>query len=224
MYHLSRLIKLGAANSGLTGLKCQLVDVTGANVGSVITTGFVELATGSGEYGFDYSSYPASFRGFGKVFKSDGTTFLTSFNVNPEEGENVDAKISSIATTVVVSPLVASVANAISPDNDITVYQGTAPTLAFSSLKDSTGATINLTGQHVRFVVYSKVPLDTTILLEKDTGGAGVTAGNGTASVTLATTDTATIGRWRYFLWLIDSPATVLAEGHFGVVQAVKGS
>ena len=85
-YTLSIPIVLGAAATGKT-LKAQLVDTAGADVGSAVTTGFVEI--GKGNYGWTYAAFPDGFRGFVKVY--EGTLpagLLAVAAINPEEAED----------------------------------------------------------------------------------------------------------------------------------------
>lgn len=85
--------------SGETGLtlSAQLTDPAGANVGSAITTGFVEF--GLGLYGWDSGvNIPDSHRGFVKISAtappgSVGLKVIAS--INPEEAEYTDAKVTS---------------------------------------------------------------------------------------------------------------------------------
>lgn len=109
-YQRDCAIALGAGQTGLT-LTAQLVDTVGANVGAVISTGFVEI--GVGNYLWHYAAYPDGFRG-GVVFLS-GATVKAFTSVNPEEAENVDAKVTSRATVAGVLDE-ASVACAGKPD------------------------------------------------------------------------------------------------------------
>lgn len=99
-YTISIPIALGSSQVGLT-LKAQLVDTTGSNVGSAITTGFVEI--GLGNYLLT-ASIPDGHRGGIKILKSDNT--LMAFGaINPEYVENSDAKTSTrLATAGYTAP------------------------------------------------------------------------------------------------------------------------
>lgn len=68
--------------AGLT-LSAQLVNSTGANVGSAVTTGFVDL--GSGFYVWHYESFPDGHRGAVKF--SAGGALKAIAPINPEEAE-----------------------------------------------------------------------------------------------------------------------------------------
>ena len=84
-YNMSISLILGTSQIGLS-LSGQLFDTTGTNFGSVITTGFVEIGTGS--YLFNLT-VPDNFRGGVKIFpSSDSSNILTIVSINPEEIEN----------------------------------------------------------------------------------------------------------------------------------------
>jgi hypothetical protein len=73
------------APPGLT-LEAQFVSTANANVGSAITTGFIEF--GSGIYGWT-GSHPDSHRGYVILRVSSGGTIHAVFAVNPEEAEKL---------------------------------------------------------------------------------------------------------------------------------------
>jgi len=91
-YTLDFSLALGSAKAGLT-LNAQLVDTAGANVGSAISTGFVDM--GNGNYLWHYAAFPDGHRG-GVKFYEQGvpSTILAFAAINPEEAENVDKKVS----------------------------------------------------------------------------------------------------------------------------------
>ena len=93
-YTLDFALALGSGKAGLADLRAQLVDTGGANVGSAVSTGFVEI--GAGNYLWHYAAIPDSHRG-GVAFYSNATpaTVLAFGAVNPEEAENADAKTST---------------------------------------------------------------------------------------------------------------------------------
>lgn len=97
-YTLNFSLALGASKTGLADLRAQLVDSAGANSGSAISTGFIEIGTGN--YLWSYGSFADGFRG-GVKFYSNATpaTILVFSAINPEEAENIDAKISTRSTT-----------------------------------------------------------------------------------------------------------------------------
>lgn len=81
-YTLSFDLNLGTL--GLT-LEAQLVDTTGATVGGVVTTGFVEI--GSGFYLFTHTAIPDGHRGGMKIQDTGGGTLRGFRSINPEESE-----------------------------------------------------------------------------------------------------------------------------------------
>lgn len=92
-YQIEVGLNLGAANSGLT-LEAQLVNTAGANVGSAVTTGFVEFGA-SGNYLWNYASMPDSHQG-GIIFRlSGGGAVKTFVAINPQEVEFTDVKTST---------------------------------------------------------------------------------------------------------------------------------
>jgi hypothetical protein len=100
-------IALGASQTGLT-LKAQLVDADGVNVGSEITTGFTEIA--NGYYLWYYDGFPDGHRG-GVKFLTTGNVFKAFHSINPEEGENLDAKVGTrLAAADYTAPDNASIA------------------------------------------------------------------------------------------------------------------
>lgn len=101
-YTFTHGLSLGSSKTGIPDLQAQLIDTTGANIGSAVTTGFVE--TGSGGYIWTYTGFPDGFRGgikFSTV--SSPATILASISVNPEEGENLDIKLSTLQTNIIQS-------------------------------------------------------------------------------------------------------------------------
>lgn len=92
-YQLTTSVTLSSAQTGLT-LRAQLVDTSGVNSGSEITTGFSEI--GNGFYLWNYSSFADDFRGGVKIYESGATTPVLAFRaINPEEGEYTDVKTST---------------------------------------------------------------------------------------------------------------------------------
>lgn len=94
-YTLDYSIALGPGMTGLT-LAAQLVNTSGASVGSEVTTGFTEI--GDGNYLWHYTAFPDGHRG-GVKFYEDGApgTILAFAAINPEEAEYTDDYISDIA-------------------------------------------------------------------------------------------------------------------------------
>jgi hypothetical protein len=77
-------VVLGGGNTGLT-LEAQLVDTAGVDVGSAITTGFVEI--GGGNYEWTNAAMPTGFRGVVKFNISPGGTLMAIVAINPETVE-----------------------------------------------------------------------------------------------------------------------------------------
>lgn len=87
-------LALGAGKAGLSDLCAQLVNTAGAGVGSAVTTGFTEI--GSGCYLWHYASIPDAHRGGVKFYSAAASSVVLAFAaINPEDAENLDAKIST---------------------------------------------------------------------------------------------------------------------------------
>jgi hypothetical protein len=90
-------LALGSSYTGLSDLRAQLVDTSGADTGAAVSTGFVEI--GNGFYLWNYAAFPDGHRGGVKFYSNASpATFLAFASINPEELENVDAKVSTRAT------------------------------------------------------------------------------------------------------------------------------
>ena len=95
-YTLDFSLALGSSKTGLT-MAAQLVDTTGTNTGSEITSGFAEI--GQGFYQWHYAAFADSFRGGVKFYEDGQTGTILGFAaINPEEAENADAKTSTRST------------------------------------------------------------------------------------------------------------------------------
>lgn len=93
---------LSADAAGITDLRAQLYDTAGANVGSAISTGFVDL--GSNWYHWHYASFPDGHRGGVKFYRASAPTVILAVTaINPEEGENLDTKLSLLATATALA-------------------------------------------------------------------------------------------------------------------------
>ncbi len=97
-YTLDFSLSLGGSKTGLT-MAAMVVDTSGGDVGSEVTSGFTEI--GEGFYLWNYASVPDAHRG-GVKFYEDGVagTILAFAAINPEEAENLDADLSGIETKV----------------------------------------------------------------------------------------------------------------------------
>ena len=88
-YTLSTLISLGKSKVSLS-LSAQLFDTNGSNIGSYITSGFVEI--GQGNYLWTYNGFPSGFRGGVKFFsQADYSTVLAASPINPEDAEYINS-------------------------------------------------------------------------------------------------------------------------------------
>jgi len=100
-YTNSISLALGSSKAGLS-LSAQLFDTAGTNVGSLITTGFVEI--GQGNYIWTYSGFPDDFRGGVKFYNvAAPATVLAATAVNPEEIEtvkNIESKVDAIEAVI----------------------------------------------------------------------------------------------------------------------------
>lgn len=101
-YQLAVNLVLASTDTGLS-LEAQLIDTAGASVGSAVTTGFVEV--GLGNYLWNYASFPDGFRGGVKFSISGGGALKAFVAINPQDGEHLDAKIT---TRLAASSYVAS--------------------------------------------------------------------------------------------------------------------
>ena len=69
-YALTYNLSLGSGMTGLTDLRAQLYDTLGADVGSALSTGFVEI--GGGIYTFTAAAIPSGSRGGIKFYERGG--------------------------------------------------------------------------------------------------------------------------------------------------------
>ena len=67
---------LGSSKTGLS-LQAQIVDFANIPVGGLVTTGFSEI--GSGNYMWNYSLFPDSFRGGVKFYDQSSQSVVLSF-------------------------------------------------------------------------------------------------------------------------------------------------
>lgn len=99
MYKATIGVVLGVSKTGQT-LSAQLIDSSGATVGSEVATGFVEV--GQGNYLWTYEEFPDNFRG-GVKFLSEGQ-IMAFATINPEQLEYVDVKISTRSSGAATVP------------------------------------------------------------------------------------------------------------------------
>lgn len=111
-YRVTVSVNLGLGETGVV-LNAQLIDTSGSNVGSLITTGFVEV--GNGTYLWDYSLVPDDFRG-GVVFTDSGTSEVVSImSLSPEDVELIGEILSGVGSITVPDPLENQVPGSYSP-------------------------------------------------------------------------------------------------------------
>ena len=145
-YTLDFSLSLGSSKTGLT-MAAQLVDTSGSNVGSEVTSGFTEIGTGF--YLWHYASIPDDHRG-GVKFYEDGVagTILGFAAINPEEGEHLDQQLTTLFTTALTEAYAtdgsaATLAQAIymiMQFHNERVHDGDAGTLSVKKLDGSTEA------------------------------------------------------------------------------------
>lgn len=108
MYTLTYSLQLGPAHAATNDLRAQLMSVSGANVGSAISTGFINI--GSGFHMWTYANMLDSHRGGVKFYSNAAPTVVLAFlSVNPQEAENADVK-SSLLSTLTTSDIDARLA------------------------------------------------------------------------------------------------------------------
>ena len=92
-------LNLGSSRVGEI-LRGQLLTSSGTAYNSAIASGFTEI--GNGQYLFDYSQYPANFRGALVVYPSGSpyTSGYLTIGFNPESFEYIDDRMSNIASGV----------------------------------------------------------------------------------------------------------------------------
>jgi hypothetical protein len=99
MHTLDFALPLGKGKTGNAAkLRAQFYDSTGTDAGAEISTGFVEI--GAGNYHWHYAAIPDDFRGGVKFYLSDNPEVLAIAAINPEEGENMDVKFSSLTSSL----------------------------------------------------------------------------------------------------------------------------
>ena len=114
MYTLTFSLGLGPAYAATSDLRAQVVDTAGANVGSAISTGFVNI--GSGFHLWNYASMPDDQRGGVKFYSNAATSTMLGFvSVNPQEAEYTDVKTSTRGTSTLTTTDI---------DNRLVAYDG----------------------------------------------------------------------------------------------------
>jgi hypothetical protein len=164
-------IALGTSQTGLT-LKAQLVNDSGANVGSEVTSGFFEV--GRGNYLWNYAAYPDDFTG-GVKFINDADEVLMAFvalnagDFGAGSGGSGDDPLESLVPGSYASGTAGAalgrigvgritVTNNVTPGGDVYLFVGDSyletngNALEFT---DELGTAPDLTGLEVRFYVQS---------------------------------------------------------------------
>ena len=91
-------LALGPANTGIADLRAQLVDTAGVSVGGAVSTLFTEIGTGF--YLWHYTAFPDGHRGGVKFYSNAAPATILAFTaINPEELENVNAKLSTLSAS-----------------------------------------------------------------------------------------------------------------------------
>lgn len=111
-------IGLLADAEGLT-FSAQLINSAGSNVGSAVTTGFIDL--GDGYYSWTYTGFPDAFRGV-VTFTADAE-IKAILPVNPQGAEYLDSKVSSRAPSGGGGGRV-TVFTPVADDLDVTLVRG----------------------------------------------------------------------------------------------------
>ena len=100
-YTLDTSISLSSCQTGLT-LNAILLSSTGAELTESISSGFTEI--GGGHYLWHYELFPDGFREAVKFFEQGASsTILAVVAINPQEGENIDQKVSTIDESRIMS-------------------------------------------------------------------------------------------------------------------------
>lgn len=106
--------------AGVTDWRAQLIDTTGANVGSAVSTGFVDV--GNGFYQWHYAAIPDAHRGGVKFYRLADSIVLAVASINPEEAEYTDSKTSAVAAAVWAVVTRTITGGTITTNNDKTGY------------------------------------------------------------------------------------------------------
>ena len=136
--------------AGLT-LSAQLVSSTGANVGAAVATGFVDL--GLGFYLWHYEAFPDGHRGAVKF--SAGGVLKAVVDINPEQAENTDVKVSTRAIPTAGAPPAVTIVSPVLQGGNVQIVRGDdyanadGRALTFE-ISDPSSALPSLTGATVR--------------------------------------------------------------------------
>ena len=96
-YNINYSVNLTKSHQGKT-LAAQLVDDDGVDVGSEITTGFIEIGNGFYLWSYDMED---NFSGAAKFYEvGESSEILTFTAINPQEIENADIKTSDAQSSI----------------------------------------------------------------------------------------------------------------------------
>lgn len=137
-YELIFVADFGASQTGLT-LNAKLYNSAGAQVGSTIVSGFVEIGNGAYSY---LATIPAGHRGTFVIYKASDAAVHVTFSVNPEEGEYAAGLVAGVVT----------INSAVSADGGtVTLYRGDDYLYAAGNALSWSGTAWSLTGGTVNF-------------------------------------------------------------------------
>lgn len=139
-YTLSFSLALGGSKAGLT-MAAQLVNTSGGNVGSEVTSGFTEI--GEGYYLWNYASIPDNHRGGVKLYENGiPGTILAFAALNPEEAEFTNASIQADAiwayTTRTLTQAAASIMATVN-GSAISIMRGDTLSISLTGLGSLSG-------------------------------------------------------------------------------------
>jgi len=198
-YTLDFSINLGAAGAGLTDLRAQLVNTSGANVGSAVSTGFTEIGTASGFYLWHYTAMPDAHRGGVKFYSNAASSVVLAFMaINPEEAEYIISPVTLVANiwSYITRTLTTSASSGSEPldGSDLNI------TIAATYGTEISGLSISASWTKIYLTIKAdKTDADADAIIQivvsnPPAGGDGlirlkngtVTAGNGSLTVTQA--------------------------------------
>jgi hypothetical protein len=171
---ISIVIALGANHAGLSDLRAQLIDTSGANVGSAVSTGFVVLGdAANGNYGWT-GNVADNFQGFVNVYSLADPTIAACVVVNQITTIS-DADMTTIAERAwdnayapvrTLTQSAAAVAATVA-GSDITILRGDTTTIALTGLGSLTNRT------EIWFTTKNDLSLDdtTAVVQVSETGG-----------------------------------------------------
>lgn len=116
-YNLDCMADFGKAQTGLT-VHGKLQDMSGALVGSAITSGIVESSVAPGQYLYTLS-VADGFSGFFVMENSANAALRRTVGISPRETENSDVKTSEMATPANVTDAQTAITNAIAALNNL---------------------------------------------------------------------------------------------------------